>query len=120
MKVAGWLLAWMLIAYAPARACDVVMPQPETPGIAWSYWWSGPCDGGLASGRGFLFEFMQGAGFGDIYSGDMVRGRMKGRIVAYGPTFVATEWHVHAAEVAADGDWPATWERIDASMPRHM
>lgn len=111
---AGWAVSLALCAAWPAHACDVAMPQPETPGIAWDYWWSGACEGGLASGPGFLFEFMKGAGFGDIYAGAMERGRLKGRVVTYGPTFAATEWHVH------EGEWPGPWERVDDAMPRHM
>jgi hypothetical protein len=103
-----------------AGPCAIYAQEIETPGLAWDYWWSGRCVGGLASGPGFLFESMKGGGFGDVYAVDMAGGRMRGKVLAYGPTFLATEWRIQSGEVAADDDAPQAWSPVDAQVPRHV
>ena len=107
-------------ARQPAGSCDVEMPRIETPGLAWDYWWSGECIDGLATGRGYLFEYMKAGGMGDVYAVDMRRGRMTGEVVAYGPAFLATEWRVQTGVVdEADGEM-REWHEIDRDVPRHF
>ena len=102
-----------------AGRCDVFAPDIETPGLAWNYWWSGECAGGFASGRGFLFEYMKDAGFGDIYAVRMERGKAVGTVVAYGSTFLGAEWFIRSGEADASGEWPDAWRGVDAYVPRH-
>jgi hypothetical protein len=104
----------------PAGGCDVYAPEPEDPTLTWDYWWSGDCAAGLATGDGYLFEFMKHGGFGDVYAAAMVRGRATGRITAYGPAFLGTEWRVRSGAADGSGEWPPGWQPLDASVPRHM
>lgn len=107
-------------ARRPAGRCDVYAPEPEDPALTWDYWWSGECVAGLASGDGYLFEFMKRGGFGDVYAATMVAGRATGRVTIYGPAFLGTEWRVRTGDAEGSGEWPAARQPLDASVPRHM
>ena len=106
-------------AREPAGRCDVYAPEPEDPALTWDYWWSGDCAGGLASGAGYLFEFMKQGGFGDVYAAAMVRGHATGRVTAYGPAFLGTEWRIRSGDADGGGEWPQAWQQLDESVPRH-
>lgn len=83
-----------------AGACEVLAPEPEDPALRWDYWWSGACSGALATGPGFLLQYMMPGGFGDVYAATLVQGRMQGALRVYGSRFLGAEWRVRAARVA--------------------
>src|SRR5947209_2559134 len=90
-----------------AGECDVYALDLETPDLSWNYRWTGQCAAGLASGPGFLFEYMKDGGMGDIYAVTMSQGRIQGRVLVYGPAFLGTEWRIQASDGDhADDDWP--------------
>lgn len=103
-----------------AGACDVVAPAPEDPALRWDYWWSGACSGGLATGPGFLLQYMKPGGFGDVYEVRLVQGRMQGALRVYGSRFLGAEWRVRPGRVVqsvagpADGS-PAEMDSVDVA-----
>lgn len=101
-----------------AGTCDVYAPVLEDPGLKWDYWWSGACAGGLASGPGFLLEYMRSGGFGDVYAVRMGDGRVQGDVYAYGPAFLGTEWSIRSGTVKENADWPEAWRSMDTQVSR--
>ena len=111
-------LALAEVGRQAAGACEAYAPALEDPSLRWDYWWSGRCVGGLASGPGYLLQYMKGGGFGDVYAASMEEGRAQGEVHAYGPAFLGAEWSVRAGTAAEGDDWPETWRPLDEHVPR--
>ena len=101
-----------------AGACEAYTPVLEDPGLKWDYWWSGRCVAGLASGPGFLLQYMRSGGFGDVYAVSMSEGRVQGEVYAYGPAFLGAEWSIRAGSATEGADWPEAWRPVDTQVPR--
>jgi hypothetical protein len=101
-----------------AGSCDVYTPVFEDPTLKWDYWWSGRCVGGLASGPGFLVEYMKSGGFGDVYEMSTRDGHVQGEVYAYGPAFLGSEWNIRAGTAKEGEEWPEAWRSVDANVSR--